>query len=60
MNENEARAFQYRQRAEELRRTVPDMADEFCRKTLENVIDQYEKLATVQDKLSRLRDSFSI
>lgn len=52
MDGHSEQALQYRQRAEELRAILPDMKDEFCRKTVEKIILDYEKLARIQDKLA--------
>ncbi|HEX5279446.1 MAG TPA: hypothetical protein VFW28_05170 [Micropepsaceae bacterium] len=50
MNGDDFRAFQYRQRAEELRAILSDMKDPEIRKKIEKLILDYEKLAFIQDK----------
>lgn len=50
MNEYESRAYQYRQRAEELRAILEDMKDPETREKIEKLILNYEKLASIQDK----------
>ena len=53
MDEYEERAYQYRQRAEELRAILPDMKDPHTRETVERIIRGYDKLAIAQDRLSQ-------
>lgn len=53
MNGHEERAFQYRQKAEEVRAMIPDMSDDQTRQTLEKIAVGYEQLANVQDNLAR-------
>jgi hypothetical protein len=52
MDENQERAFQYRQRAEELRAIIPDMKDPVCRETLVKVAADYDRLAEVQERIA--------
>ena len=52
MNDYESRAFQYRQRAEELRAILSDMKDPHTRGKIENLIRDYDRLADAQDKLA--------
>ena len=53
MDEYEERAYQYRQRAEELRAILPDMKDPASRKTLIKLAEDYDRLADRQEKLSK-------
>jgi hypothetical protein len=50
---HEERAFQYRQKAEELRAMIPDMRDGHTRVTLEKIAAGYDQLARVQDNLAK-------
>ena len=53
MDEHEARAFRYRQRAEELRAILTDMKDEVSCETLVKIAADYDPLADIQDGLAR-------
>lgn len=53
MNEHDKRAFDYRQKAVELRAMIPDMKDRHSRDTLEKIAAGYDQLANVQDSLAR-------
>ena len=59
MNEFDERAFQYRQRAEELRNIIPDMKDSHTRETIERIIRNYDNLADEQEKLAKFKISNS-
>jgi hypothetical protein len=53
MDEHTQKAFAYRQRAEELRVTIPDMKDAQARAVLLRIAADYETLAIIQDRLAR-------
>lgn len=59
MNEHKERAFQYRQKAEEIRAMIPDMPDDQTRQTLEKIATGYEQLANVQENLARADKAIS-
>lgn len=54
MDEYDQRAFQYRQRAEELRAILSDMTDRYCHDTLETIALEYDRLAKVQERLGKM------
>lgn len=54
MDDYQRRAFQYRQRAEELRAILSDMTDRYCHDTLETIAIEYDRLAKVQERLGRM------
>ena len=53
MSDYETRAYQYRQRAEELRAILHDMKDPQTREKIEKLVADYDRLAEKQDALAR-------
>lgn len=52
MDGHKERAFQYRQKAEELREMIPDMTDDHTRDTLENIARGHDRSRTFR-RISR-------
>lgn len=50
---DQERAFQYHQKAEELRAMIADMTDEYTRVTVEKIAAGYDQLARVQESLAK-------
>lgn len=59
MNEHDEHALKYRQKAEELRAMIGDMADDLSRQTLEKIAAGYDQLAKVQDGLAKTNRTIS-
>lgn len=53
MSEHNKRAFDYRQKAEELRTMVPDMTDPVAREMLEKIAAGYDQMARTHDSLAK-------
>jgi hypothetical protein len=55
MNGPAEKAFMYRLRAEELKAMIPDMKDRVYAKILENIADDYYRLADMQEQIAEAR-----
>ena len=55
MREYAKRAFELRQRAEELRMIGPGLRDEWTRETFLRLADNYDHLADIHDQIATLR-----